>query len=29
LVLYHVLATHGPWRMTALRVAEGATLVSN
>ena len=26
-VLYYVLATHGPWKMTALRVAEGATLV--
>ena len=23
-VFYYVLATHGPWRMTALRVAEGA-----
>lgn len=27
--VYYVLATRGPWRMTALRVAEGATLVSN
>lgn len=26
--LYYVLALHGPWRMTALRVAQGATLVS-
>jgi nucleobase:cation symporter-1, NCS1 family len=26
--LYSLLATRGPWRLTALRVAEGATLVS-
>ena len=25
--LYYVLATRGPWKMSALRVAEGATLV--
>jgi NCS1 family nucleobase:cation symporter-1 len=25
--LYYLLATRGPWRSTALRVAEGATLV--
>jgi NCS1 family nucleobase:cation symporter-1 len=27
--LYVVLATRGPWRMSALRLAEGATLVEN
>lgn len=26
--VYYVLATRGPWRMTALRVAEVATAVS-
>src|SRR6476660_2505615 len=26
--LYYLFATRGPWKMTALRVAEGATLVS-
>ena len=27
--LYYLLATRGPWKMTALRVPEGATLVEN
>jgi NCS1 family nucleobase:cation symporter-1 len=27
--LYYVLAMNGPWKMSALRVAEGATVVTN
>ena len=27
--LYYLLAMQGPWKMSALRVAEGATLVEN